>query len=150
MEAYLESLERLQRLPTLLQLIPGHGGLLRGRLAADGAESAYTECLRLCRRLLWRQSMGESLDELSEELHRAWGGQSVDFLPGELHLGSMRRMLEILSARRCLWTEAGHPLRRSPPTAAVAIGEKGLSMMNMPLRASVAQASRPWARGDGS
>lgn len=58
---------------------------------------AYTECLRLCRRLLWRQSMGESLDELSEELHRAWGGQSVDFLPGELHLGSMRRMLEILS-----------------------------------------------------
>lgn len=71
MEAYLESLERLQRLPTLLQLIPGHGGLLRGRLAADGAESAYTECLRLCRRLLWRQSMGESLDELSEELHRA-------------------------------------------------------------------------------
>lgn len=30
MEAYLESLERLQRLPTLLQLIPGHGGLLRG------------------------------------------------------------------------------------------------------------------------
>ncbi|MFH4146646.1 2-aminobenzoylacetyl-CoA thioesterase PqsE, partial [Acinetobacter baumannii] len=83
--------------PTLLQLIPGHGGLLRGRLAADGAESAYTECLRLCRRLLWRQSMGESLDELSEELHRAWGGQSVDFLPGELHLGSMRRMLEILS-----------------------------------------------------
>src|SRR5690606_17783400 len=85
MEAYLESLERLQRLPTLLQLIPGHGGLLRGRLAADGAESAYTECLRLCRRLLWRQSMGESLDELSEELHRAWGGQSVDFLPGELH-----------------------------------------------------------------
>lgn len=97
MEAYLESLERLQRLPTLLQLIPGHGGLLRGRLAADGAESAYTECLRLCRRLLWRQSMGESLDELSEELHRAWGGQSVDFLPGELHLGSMRRMLEILS-----------------------------------------------------
>ena len=78
-------------------LIPGHGGLLRGRLAADGAESAYTECLRLCRRLLWRQSMGESLDELSEELHRAWGGQSVDFLPGELHLGSMRRMLEILS-----------------------------------------------------
>ncbi|MGV8691788.1 hypothetical protein ACV35Z_37810, partial [Pseudomonas aeruginosa] len=27
----------------------------------------------------------------------AWGGQSVDFLPGELHLGSMRRMLEILS-----------------------------------------------------
>ena len=97
MEAYLESLERLQRLPTLLQLIPGHGGLLRGRLAADGAESAYTECLRLCRRLLWRQSMGESLDELSEELHRAWGGQSLDFLPGELHLGSMRRMLEILS-----------------------------------------------------
>ena len=70
MEAYLESLERLQRLPTLLQLIPGHGGLLRGRLAADGAESAYTECLRLCRRLLWRQSMGESLDELSEELHQ--------------------------------------------------------------------------------
>ncbi len=40
---------------------------------------------------------GRILDELSEELHRAWGGQSVDFLPGELHLGSMRRMLEILS-----------------------------------------------------
>ncbi|MFO6086585.1 hypothetical protein ACLBTQ_17415, partial [Pseudomonas aeruginosa] len=29
-------------------------------------------------------------------------------------------------------------------------GKRGLSMMNMPLRASVAQASRPWARGDGS
>ncbi len=76
---------------------PGTRRPAAGRLAADGAESAYTECLRLCRRLLWRQSMGESLDELSEELHRAWGGQSVDFLPGELHLGSMRRMLEILS-----------------------------------------------------
>nr|7R3E_A Chain A, 2-aminobenzoylacetyl-CoA thioesterase,Regulatory protein RhlR [Pseudomonas aeruginosa PAO1]7R3E_B Chain B, 2-aminobenzoylacetyl-CoA thioesterase,Regulatory protein RhlR [Pseudomonas aeruginosa PAO1] len=125
MEAYLESLERLQRLPTLLQLIPGHGGLLRGRLAADGAESAYTECLRLCRRLLWRQSMGESLDELSEELHRAWGGQSVDFLPGELHLGSMRRMLEILS-RQALPLDSGS---ETPGTSESATPESGPGTM---------------------
>ncbi len=94
MEAYLESLERLQRLPTLLQLIPGHGGLLRGgwpRMGPSRPIPSVCACAGGC------QSMGESLDELSEELHRAWGGQSVDFLPGELHLGSMRRMLEILS-----------------------------------------------------
>lgn len=99
MEAYLESLECLQCLPALLQLIPGRGNLLRGRLAVDGARSTYAECLRLCQWLLWRQSMGESLNELSEELHRARGGRNINFLPGELHLGSTHQMLEIPSRR---------------------------------------------------
>ncbi|WP_263140131.1 MBL fold metallo-hydrolase [Pseudomonas sp. RIT-PI-AD] len=96
-DAYLATLTRLQCLPRLRQVLPGHGGLFAGRLAADAAENAYRECLRLCRRLRWRQAQGQSSVPLSEILHREWAEQSRDFLPEGLHLGSMRRMLDIMS-----------------------------------------------------
>ncbi|TRX76854.1 MBL fold metallo-hydrolase [Pseudomonas mangiferae] len=97
LDAYLATLGRLQALPTLRQLLPGHGGLFAGTLAADAAESAYRECLRLCRRLRWREAHGADAGRLGEELNQAWEAQSRDFLPAGLHLSSMQRMLDILS-----------------------------------------------------
>lgn len=97
LDAYRETLARVQALSPLRQLLPGHGGLFGGALAAHAAESAHRECLRLCQRVRWREQRGAGTEHLGEELNRAWETQSRDLLPEGLHLSSMRRMLEVLS-----------------------------------------------------
>lgn len=94
---YLRTLETLAMLP-VRQLIPGHGGMLTGATAANGAADALRECLRLEQRIRWREAGGAGLDALSDELHRAWAPQSQAFVPADLHLASMRRMNGLIAA----------------------------------------------------
>jgi glyoxylase-like metal-dependent hydrolase (beta-lactamase superfamily II) len=94
---YLRTLESLCALP-VRQLIPGHGGMLTGAAAANGALDALSECLRLEQRIRWRLDGGAALDHFSHELHRAWAPQSETFVPADLHLASMRRMNGLIAA----------------------------------------------------
>lgn len=94
---YLRTLENLQTLP-VRQLIPGHGGMLTGDVAANGAANALRECRRLEQRIRWRLEESADLDHFSHELHRAWAPQSENFVPADLHLASMRRMNGLIAA----------------------------------------------------
>ncbi len=94
---YLRTLENLQSL-NVRQLIPGHGGMLTGAVAANGAADALRECRRLQQRIRWRLDGGADLDLLSHDLHRAWAPQSENFVPADLHLASMRRMNGLIAA----------------------------------------------------
>jgi glyoxylase-like metal-dependent hydrolase (beta-lactamase superfamily II) len=94
---YLRTLETLCALP-VRQLIPGHGGMLTGAAAANGALDALRECRRLEQRIRWRLDGGAALDHFSHELHSAWAPQSASFVPADLHLASMRRMNGLIAA----------------------------------------------------
>lgn len=100
---YLRTLEALCALP-VRQLIPGHGGMLTGPAAANGAADALRECRRLEQRIGRCQDGGagpahaDQLDLLAHELHRAWAPLSENFVPADLHLASMRRMNGLIAA----------------------------------------------------
>lgn len=94
---YLATLAQLRELP-VRQLIPGHGGMLTGAIAARAAHDAWRECLRLEQRLHWRLARADGLESLAHELHAAWGPQSRNFVPPDLHLASMRRMNGLIAS----------------------------------------------------
>lgn len=93
---YLATLMQLESLP-VRQLLPGHGGLFTGEIARTAAADARSECIRLERRLHWRLHGGADPEQFAAELHEAWRERSADFVPTNLHLASMRRMLGLMA-----------------------------------------------------
>lgn len=89
---YLETLERLQAL-AVCEVLGGHYRVV-GAAARQAAGLALEGCRHIERELHEAECCGLGEDVLALALHLRWHGRSAPFLPKDLHLASMRRLVQ--------------------------------------------------------
>ncbi len=92
---YINTLKNLQLLP-ISQVLLGHGGMLCGENVQTAIKLAYQQAKQFIVSVKPSLSNANNTEKLAKDLNEKWSNQSKRFVSKELHLNSMRFMLEAI------------------------------------------------------